>query len=246
MKPYSLLSNKLIIIRNSFNLIFEVMLSDLKDYRPEEIMFVLSDSQKEEFKDALVIFKDAKSFKECSKVLEKKFNCLFPEGEVATRMYDKHEIDMIREEYCLRQENDVPERKKHLLETLERIKQMKKDAEEAYNSVLLEIADLAARVKDGTTDYPLPATETVRLAVNGHYCFYSWVDGKLQLVKAQPIPKCDRNGLWAQEDWNRAAFKELFGIEFPEVEKPAENEEGAEEGTNGNDDDLPFADEDDD
>ena len=221
------------------------MLTDLKDYRPEEVEFVLTDAVKEEFKDALVIFKDAKSFKEWSKVLEKKFNCLFPEGEVATRKYDKFEIDMIREEYCIRQENDVPERKQKLLDTLDKIKQMKKDAEEAYNSVLLEIADLAARVKDGTTDFPLSSKETVRLAANGHFLFYSWVDGKLQLVKAQPIPKWDKGGLWAQEDWNRNAFKELFGIEFPEVEKPDEQaqEEGAETEGEGNDDDLPFEDE---
>ncbi|MDO5764584.1 MAG: hypothetical protein Q4P84_02635 [Elusimicrobiales bacterium] len=217
------------------------MLADLIDYRPQEVEFVLTDSQKEEFKDVMVIFEGAKSFKECSKVLDKKFNCLFPEGEIATRLYDKHEIDMIREEYCVRQENDVPERKKNLQETLERIKQMKKDAEEAYNSVLLEIADLAARVKDGTTDFKLPSTETVRMAVNGHYLFYSWIDGKLKLVKAQKIPAWDRNGLWSQEDWNRNAFKEIFGIEFPEVVKPEQEQDPEPE--EQPDDDMPFAEE---
>ena len=35
-------------------------------------------------------------------------------------------------------------------------------------------------------------------------------------------------------------MKELFGIEFPEVEKPAMNESGEQD----NDDDLPFGDED--
>ena len=57
------------------------MLTDLKDYRPEEVEFVLTDAVKEEFKDALVIFKDAKSFKECSKVLEKKFNCFLNQSK---------------------------------------------------------------------------------------------------------------------------------------------------------------------
>ena len=126
-----------------------------------------------------------------------------------------------------------------LQETLEAIKAMKKSAEEAYNSILLEIADLAARVKEGTTDFKLSSTETVRIALNGYFLFYSWVDGEMKLVKTQKIPDWDRGGLWSQEDVNREAMKELFGIEFPEVEKPAISESEAQE-----DDDLPFGDED--
>lgn len=216
------------------------MIADLKNYRPAKINFVLDDKAKETFKDVLVLCKGAKSSKEPLKVFKEKFNCLFPEGELATRQYDAHEIAMIREEYCLKEENDVPKRKQELQETLEAIKAMKKNAEEAYNSILLEIADLAARVKEGTTEFKLSSTETVRIALNGYFLFYSWVDGEMQLVKAHKIPDWDRNTLWSQEDVNREAMKELFGIEFPEVEKPAMNESEAQE----DDDDLPFSDED--
>lgn len=216
------------------------MIADLKNYRPAKIDFVLDDKAKETFKDVLVLCKGAKSSKEPLKVFKEKFNCLFPEGELATRQYDTHEIAMIREEYCLKEENDVPKRKQELQETLEAIKAMKKNAEEAYNSILLEIADLAARVKEGTTEFKLSSTETVRIALNGYFLFYSWVDGEMQLVKAHKIPDWDRNTLWSQEDVNREAMKELFGIEFPEVEKPAINESEAQE----DDDDLPFGDED--
>nr|DAI40422.1 MAG TPA: hypothetical protein [Caudoviricetes sp.]DAS49680.1 MAG TPA: hypothetical protein [Caudoviricetes sp.] len=216
------------------------MIADLKNYRPAKIDFVLDDKAKETFKDVLVLCKGAKSSKEPLKVFKEKFNCLFPEGELATRQYDTHEIAMIREEYCLKEENDVPKRKQELQETLEAIKAMKKNAEEAYNSILLEIADLAARVKEGTTEFKLSSTETVRIALNGYFLFYSWVDGEMQLVKAHKIPDWDRNTLWSQEDVNREAMKELFGIEFPEVEKPAMNESEAQE----DDDDLPFGEED--
>lgn len=215
------------------------MIADLKNYRPAKIDFVLDDKAKETFKDVMVLCKGAKSSKEPLKVFKEKFNCLFPEGELATRNYDTHEISMIREEYCLKEENDVPKRKQELQETLEAIKAMKKNAEEAYNSILLEIADLAARVKDGTTDFKLSSSETVRIALNGYFLFYSWVDSEMKLVKTQKIPDWDRGGLWSQEDVNREAMKELFGIEFPEVEKPAMNENGEQE-----DDDLPFGDED--
>lgn len=213
------------------------MLAHLVNYRPEAIEFVLSDAQKEMFKDVLEICKGAKSSKEAIKVFEDKFNCIFPEGEVATRVYDAHEIQEIREEYCLKQENEAPERKRFLEETLERIKAMKKSAEEAYNSILLEISDLAARVKKGTTDFQLPSTETVRIALNGNFLFFAWVDGKMQLAKVEKIPDWDKNSLWSQEDWNRKAMMEVFGIEFPEVKKPVTAEEETP------DDDLPFGEE---
>ena len=216
------------------------MLADLKNYRPERIDFVLDDKVKEMFNEVMVLCKGAKSSKEALKVFKEKFNCLFPEGELATRQYDTHEIAMIREEYCLKEENDVPKRKQELAETLEAIKAMKKQAEEAYNSILLEIADLAARVKEGTTDFKLSSTETVRIALNGYFLFYSWVDGEMQLVKAQKIPEWDKNSLWSQEDTNKEAMKEVFGIEFPEIEKPAMDEEEPQ----ADDDDLPFGDED--
>ena len=176
------------------------MIADLKNYSPANIDFVLDDKVREEFKDVLVLYKGAKSSKEPLKVFREKFNCLFPEGELATRQYDSHEIAMIREEYCLKEENDVPKRKQELQETLEAIKAMKKNAEEAYNSILLEIADLASRVKQGTTDYKLSSTETVRIALNGYFLFYSWVDGEMKLVKAQIIPVWYKNSLWSQED----------------------------------------------
>lgn len=215
------------------------MIADLKNYSPANIDFVLDDKVREEFKDVLVLCKGAKSSKEPLKVFREKFNCLFPEGELATRQYDNHEIAMIREEYCLKEENDVPKRKQELQETLEAIKAMKKNAEEAYNSILLEIADLAARVKQGTTDYKLSSTETVRVALNGYFLFYSWVDGEMKLVKADKIPEWDKQGIWSQEDVNREAMKEVFGVVFPEVEKPINLDEDSE------DDDLPFGNDDD-
>ena len=216
------------------------MLADLKEYRPAKIDFVLDDKVKEMFNEVMVLCKGAKSSKEALKIFKEKFNCLFPEGELATRKYDTHEISMIREEYCLKEENDVPKRKQELQETLETIKAMKKSAEEAYNSILLEIADLAARAKEGTTEFKLSSTETVRIALNGYFLFYSWVDEEMKLVKTQKIPEWDRNTLWSQEDVNREAMKELFGIEFPEVEKPTMDESDPHE----DDDDLPFGDED--
>lgn len=215
------------------------MLADLDGHRPEQIEFCLTESQKEMFKDVLTLCNGAKSADEPINLLHTKFNALFPDNETVERKYDDFEIHAIREEYCIKQENEVPKRKEELETVLAQIKTMKKNAEEAYNSSLLEVSDLAARVKNGKTDFRLPSTKTARIALDGHFLFYAWVDDKFQLCKVQKIPDWDRNGLWAQEDTNRQAMKEVFGIEFPEVEKPKTDDQTPA-------DDLPFGDEGDD
>lgn len=67
------------------------------------------------------------------------------------------------------------------------------------------------------------------------------MDDKFQLCKVQKIPDWDRSGLWSQEDVNQQAMKEVFGIEFPEVEKPKTKSEDQTD-----DNDLPFGDDDED
>lgn len=208
------------------------MIANIKNYRPEVIEFVLSPKAKDMFPQ--VLFEGADNPEEVVKIVNEKFNALFPENEVAIRKMDEYEILETREEYCLKQENDVPKRMQELADAIETAKRMKKDAEDRYESLLQEIRNLAAMVKDGTKEFTLSSTNTARIALNGHYCFYSWVDGKFQLVKADKVPEWDKRSLWSQEDRNRQAMIELFGIELPEVEKPVtdedeENEEETEE-----------------
>ena len=61
----------------------------------------------------------------------------------------------------------------------------------------------------------------------------------MQLCKVTPIPDWDKNQLWSQEDWNRKAMLEVFGIEFPEVKKPVTADDDEEDPDN-----LPFDNED--
>ena len=201
------------------------MLANIKDYRPEKIDFVLSDKSKEIFPQ--VLFEGADNPEEIIGIVNEKFNALFPENEVAVRKMDEYEINEVREEYCLKQENEVPKRQIELAEALDKAKRMKKDAEDRMANILAEICDLAAMVKTGTKEFNLSSTHTIKLALNGHYCFYSWVDNKFQLVKTEIIPEWDKRSLWSQEDRNRQAMIDFFGIVLPEVEKP--NEEDIEE-----------------
>ena len=104
-------------------------------------------------------------------------------------------------------------------------KKIKSDAQDRLASIKTEIKDLAAEVKKGTREYHLSSKNTIRFALDGYFLYYSWVNGEFKLVKAEKIPDWDKRSLWAQEDRNRKAMLDLFGIEYPEVERPIDDTE---------------------
>lgn len=201
------------------------MLSDLINYRPESIEFVLDESVKEKFHEVLEIFEGAKNFKEVIKVVNENMVATFPDNEVVERKLDEFEKDNIREEYCLIQENELPQSLQEQLDAYEAAKRMKKDADDNLNAVRLRISELAARVKNGTEEMRLKSTESFCISLYGHYLYFAWIDGKVKLAKAVKIPTWGQGEIWAQEDKNRQAMMELFGIEYPETEKPTEEPE---------------------
>lgn len=225
------------------------MKSDLKNYVPENIEFVLEDGAKDIFpleldflslgKENLCGEKPLKTKADVLKFVGKHFTATFPDNELVTRYLDDYEKKNIREEYCTLEENDVPARKLELEEALEKAKKMKKDAEEAYASVLMEVAKYAAEVRQGTVDMRLKAKNVFCIALSGYYLVYNWDNNseKFVLAKAYEIP--DRTELWANEAKNRESMKEVFGLEFPEVESQKE-EAAAEEMSSDDEDELPF------
>lgn len=202
------------------------MKANLQGYLPEVIEFCVSDSIKEKFPP--VIFEGATDIEEVINQINDNFNATFPESEVTLRKLDEYEISEIREEYCLKQENEVSKREREYLEAVERAKDIKNTAQERLSSIKTEIKDLAAEVKNGTQEYALSSSNTVKFALDGYWLYYSWVNGAMTLVKAEKIPNWDKRSLWAQEDKNRKAMQELFGIEYPEVERPYDSDEETE------------------
>lgn len=197
------------------------------DYCPEHVDFVLTDAAKEKFPQTL--FEGAESFKEVEKKINEHFVALFPENEITLRKLDEFEVTNIREEYCKIQEDQLPGAIIAQQQAYEEAKQMKKDADDNVLAIQKRISELAARVKQGTDEMRLPSTETVTFALNGYRLTYTWSDGMMRLAKAEVIPEWGRNELWAQEDQNRQAMKDLFGLEFPEVKKPGAKAEAEEE-----------------
>lgn len=194
-----------------------------KDYEPEELQFVLPEAAKDTFPLELT-FVNVENEKDIIKAVNEHFNVMFPENELAMRYLDDIEKDDIRKKYCSLVETKLPEAEEALLDAKERAKKIKSDAEERLNAVSKQIKDYAAKVTEGTKEKKLPATKTFRIALNGYYLYYSVLNGRVLLVKAEKISSYDKSSLWAQEDRNRAAMMELFGLDFPPVEKPTDEE----------------------
>ena len=216
------------------------MYSDLKNYQPKEVEYVLSEQVKEifpQFLDFTTVKNEGKSIKTLNdslKFISKNFVATYPTDETAMRRLDDFEIRNIREEYCIMQENEVPKRKMNLEETLEAIKLMKKKAEDAYNSILSEVAKYAAEVKNGTREINLSSNGTFCIALAGFYAIYTYDTERKVFVLAKAFPVEDPTSLWSNEETNRKSMLEFFGIEFPETVMPEQEEES------DKDDDLPF------
>ena len=213
------------------------MLQDIKDYCPDVIDFVLSEEVKEKFAEVTTLFKGADNVDEVIEKVNEYFNAEFPSNEVARRHIDDFEIQNIREEYAHIVEDELPQVEREQLDAIDHAKRIKKEADDNLLSVRNRIKELAARVKDGKVDYKLSSKNTFRIALSGHYLYYSWVDGEIRLVKAERIPDWDKNKIWSQEDRNRKGMEELFGVKFPEVEKPKTEEKPEDEGEGAGDGD---------
>ena len=210
------------------------MLEALKDYRPDEIDFVLSDEVKERFGEVLHLFDGADDVEKVIDKVNEYFNAEFPTNEVAQRFIDEYDKQNIREEYNQIVEEELPVAEAEQLDAIDRAKRIKKEADDNLLSVRNRIKELAARVTDGKEDIKLSSKNTFRIALAGHYLTFSWVDGRVVLAKASKVPDWDKDKIWAQEDRNRKGMEELFGIKFPEVEKPNRDEK-PDEGEDDND-----------
>lgn len=192
-------------------------------YEPQELDFVLPEAVRELFPLELE-FKGCETEKDIIKKVNEHFNVMFPENEVTFRYMDEKEKDDIRKTYCELVEKDLPQAEEALTEAVNTAKSIKSSAESRLQSVRKQISDLAAEVNDGTVQKKLPSTKTWRIALNGYFLFYSLLNGRVVLVKAEKISSYDKSSLWAQEDKNRTAMMELFGLDFPEVDVPTEEE----------------------
>lgn len=197
------------------------MYRDLDNYAPSTVDYVLDEEVKEIFPlelDFKKVNENLSSVKDTIKFISEEFTATFPDGESATRLLDRYEIDNIREEYCVMQERELPQ----LQERFQELKQQLKDADDALKGKQQEINRYASEVRAGVREIRLKTNETFQIALNGYYLTYTYDRERKVFVLAKAFEIPDRTELWANEDKNRAAMLSYFDIEYPEAEKPVD------------------------
>lgn len=204
------------------------MKSELLNYKPESVEYVLDDVVAETFPreldflslegDALFGEKPLNTKRDILNFVGKHFTATFPNDEFAVRKLTDFEVKATREEYCSLTEDLLPIRKAELEEAIERAKKLKKDAEDALAAVVQDIAAYAAQVKKGTKEVLLKSKDTFCISLAGYYLVYTWDEQKQVFVLASGYEVMDKSEIWSADEKNRETMLQLFGCEFEAVE----------------------------
>lgn len=182
---------------------------DLKNYAPASPEFKLPKNTP----FPKVIFDGAESMDDIRKHLSGKFICESVSGEKAIRFLDTYEKSSIRANYSELMEDEQPKFEVELAAIEAQAKEMVKEAREKLQSIITQIRDLVYQVKRGEKEVELPSDSTIKIPLNGHYLYYSWVDDSFQLCKICKIPSWDEQSLFTNLETNKQAFMEVFGID---------------------------------
>ena len=217
------------------------MKSELLNYKPESIEYVVDDVVAEQFPQELDFLsldegqlmgdKQLKTKRDVLNFVGKHFTAQFPTDEFAVRKLTDFEINATRAEYCALTEDLLPVRRAELEEAIEKAKKLKRDAEEAVAAVVQDIAAYAAQVKQGTKELLLKSKDTFSIALAGYYLIYTWDEQKQTFVLANGYEVTDQSEIFADDTKNREMMLQLFGCEFPETQRKPKQED---------DDDIPF------
>jgi ElaB/YqjD/DUF883 family membrane-anchored ribosome-binding protein len=217
------------------------MKSELLNYKPEFVEYVLDDVVAETFPKELDFLsldegqlmgdRQMKSKRDVLNFIGKHFTAQFPNDEFAVRKMTDVEIDATRAEYCALTEDLLPVRKAELEEAIEKAKKLKMDAEEAVAAVKQDIEVYAAQVKKGTKELLLKSKDTFCIALAGYYLVYTWDETKQTFVLANGYEVTDQSEIFANDTKNREMLMSLWGMEFPEIRRKLQTDD---------DDDIPF------
>lgn len=197
---------------------------DLKNYAPVQPEFKLPKN----VSFPRVIFEGAKNMDDIRKYLSGRFIAESMTNAKAYRLLDAYEKASIRANYSELMEDEQPKLEEQLADIESSCKQITKEAKDKLQAVITQIRDLVYQVKRGDKEVDLPADSTVRIPLDGYYLYYAWINGMFQLCRVDKIPSWDEQSLFANQETNKEAFREVLGIDIDE----AHNEQAtAQEGT---------------
>lgn len=197
---------------------------DLKNYAPVQPEFKLPKG----VSFPKVIFEGAKNMDDIRKYLSGRFIAESMTNAKAIRLLDSYEKASLRSNYSELMEDEQPQLEEQLANIEADCKQITKEAKDKLQAVITQIRDLVYQVKRGDKEVDLPTDSTVRMPLDGHYLYYAWINGMFQLCRVDKIPSWDEQSLFANQETNKEAFREVLGIDIDE----AHNEQAtAQEGT---------------
>ena len=199
---------------------------DLKNYAPVQPEFKLPKG----VSFPKVIFEGAKNMDDIRKYLSGRFIAESMTNAKAVRLLDSYEKAAIRSNYSELMEDEQPKLEEQLADIENSSKQMTKDAKDKLQAVITQIRDLVYQVKRGDKEVDLPADSTVRIPLDGHYLYYAWINGIFQLCRVDKIPSWDDQSLFANQETNKEAFREVLGIDIDEAHnEQTTTQEGSQE-----------------
>lgn len=199
---------------------------DLKNYVPEQPEFKLPKG----VSFPKVIFEGAKNMDDIRKYLSGRFIAESMTNAKAIRLLDSYEKAALRSNYSELMEDEQPKLEEQLADIEADCKQITKEAKDKLQAVITQIRDLVYQVKRGDKEVDLPTDSTVRIPLDGHYLYYAWINGMFQLCRVDKIPSWDEQSLFANQETNKEAFREVLGIDIDEAHnEQATAQEGAKE-----------------
>lgn len=199
---------------------------DLKNYIPEQPEFKLPKG----VSFPKVIFEGAKNMDDIRKFLSGRFIAESMTNAKAIRYLDSYERCSLRANYSELMEDEQPKLEKQIADIEANCKQITKEAKNKLQAVITQIRDLIYQVKRGDKEVDLPTDSTVRIPLDGHYLYYAWINGKFQLCRVDKIPSWDEQSLFANQETNKEAFREVLGIDIDEAHnEQATTQEGTQE-----------------
>jgi hypothetical protein len=199
---------------------------DLKNYVPEQPEFKLPKG----VSFPKVIFEGAKNMDDIRKYLSGRFIAESMTNAKAIRLLDSYEKAALRSNYSELMEDEQPKLEEQLADIEADCKQITKEAKDKLQAVITQIRDLVYQVKRGDKEVDLPTDSTVRIPLDGHYLYYAWINGMFQLCRVDKIPSWDEQSLFANQETNKEAFREVLGIDIDEAHnEQATAQEGSKE-----------------
>jgi hypothetical protein len=177
-----------------------------KNYTPEVLVFAVPEQT------AMPAIMPTTAGADLRLFLATHFTC-FNEACLTERIMDDTEMAIVRDNYRLIIEDEMPELEATLrtaTEAVEKAKIALNTAKETQNAAITRLMDFGHKARHGTAEHVTNATTTYKVPLTNQYYYYTISNNQLVLCKVEDIPVDERNDLYVSQNNNAAALAALL------------------------------------